>query len=290
MRRRELPARGHRKWLGVYLQTLGAGVFAVTALLLSIAASPGPQLKETESCGVCHEAVVKDFGLTPHAAAATGCTACHGQAPQHAEEGGKGNIFAFRTEDQPGDKSKRCLACHVKDSPRYFASPHHKASFDCTTCHTIHAEETRPALLATSPDKNCSRCHQDVFAEFQLNERHRLQEGILSCTTCHNPHEPAARERLGGFKQEQCLKCHTDKGGPFIYEHEPARVEGCSVCHEVHGSPNRHMLKFQNEADLCFSCHAAAPAWHSSFTPEKTNCLTCHSAIHGSNLSRLFLK
>ncbi|MBM3285356.1 MAG: cytochrome C, partial [Candidatus Aminicenantes bacterium] len=198
--------------------------------------------------------------------------------------------FAFKPSDMPADKSGRCLACHAKDSPRFPASPHARASLDCTSCHAVHAEKLTPNLLRTSADKNCLTCHQDVFAEFQLNERHRLQEGILSCTTCHNPHEPAARGRLGGFQQETCLKCHPDKGGPNVYEHRASQVEGCAVCHEVHGSPNRHLLKFQNSADLCFSCHAAAPAWHSRFTSGGTNCITCHTAIHGSNLSRLFLK
>lgn len=285
-----MPARVRKKRSWLSFKALGAGALAASAFVLLVAARTSPQIKEAETCGSCHEATVEAFGLTPHAAAAASCTACHGQVLQHAEEGGKGNIFAFRSSDLPTDKSGRCLVCHAKDTPRYLAGPHHKASLDCTTCHAIHAEEVRPALLVTSPDKYCSLCHQDIFAEFKLNERHRLQEGILFCTTCHDPHEPTTRERLGGFQQQQCLKCHADKGGPFIYEHEASRVEGCSVCHEVHGSPNRHMLKFQNGADLCFSCHAAAPAWHSGFTPEKTNCLTCHTAIHGSNLSRLFLK
>ncbi len=290
LRKCELPARERKQQSWLSFGTLGAGALVALALVVLVAARPAPQVKDSETCGVCHEDLVSAFAMTPHSQAEAGCAACHGQAPQHAEEGGKENIFAFRAADLPADKARRCLACHAKDAPRYFAGPHHKASLDCTTCHSIHAEEIPSTLDSRNPDKNCSTCHEDIFAEFRLNERHRLEEGILSCATCHNPHEPAARGRLGGFGQDQCLNCHADKGGPFVYEHEASRVEGCAICHEVHGSPNRHMLKFQNSADLCFSCHAAAPAWHGGFTAEKTNCLTCHTAIHGSNLSRLFLK
>jgi DmsE family decaheme c-type cytochrome len=258
---------------------------------LLTAARPALQEKDAETCGTCHEDVVKALALQPHAQiGAQSCTACHGSAEKHLEEEGKGGIFAFQATDLAKDKSGKCLACHGQDNPQFGTSPHAKASLDCTTCHSIHGEQTAPALLKTGMNKNCSQCHQDIFALFQLNERHRLQEGIMTCTTCHDPHGPSSRMRLGGFKQEQCIQCHTDKGGPFLYEHEASRIEGCTVCHEVHGSPNRHMLNQQNIADVCFSCHAAAPSWHGYFSSEGTNCVTCHTAIHGSNLSQRFLK
>jgi len=49
------------------------------------------------------------------------------------------------------------------------------------------------------------------------------------------------------------------------------------------------MLTFQNVTDLCYSCHANAPSFHSRFTKD-TRCTNCHSTIHGSNLSEVFLK
>lgn len=271
-------------------RTFGLLIFSLTAAGLWIAARPAPQTEDMETCGTCHEEVVKAFLLKPHSAIEDKtCTGCHGPGEKHIEEGGKGEIFAFNTLNLPVEKTEKCFECHAKDLPRYMNSPHGKSALDCTTCHAIHTEEHNTPLLKTRVDKNCSFCHEDIFAQFQLNERHRLQEGILSCATCHNPHEPATRQRLGGFKAEECLKCHTDKGGPFLYEHEASQVEGCSICHEVHGSPNRHLLNYQSVADLCFSCHAAAPASHANFTSE-TNCVTCHTTIHGSNLSKIFLK
>jgi DmsE family decaheme c-type cytochrome len=158
---------------------------------------------------------------------------------------------------------------------------------DCTNCHD---QLMKKSVVRESPTAICSSCHEDVLARFDLNERHRLQEGILECTSCHDPHAPAARERLGGFKHESCLRCHTDKGGPYFYEHEASRLEGCNACHEVHGTPNRHLLTHQSASDLCFSCHTRAVSWHSRFTSESTNCTVCHSTIHGSNLSKRFLK
>lgn len=256
-----------------------------------IAAKPANQTTDLETCSECHEDLVKGFTSKPHSVIeVNSCTACHGDSEKHLEEAEAGTIFAFKTTDVANEKSKKCLSCHTRTNSRYLASPHGKSSMDCTSCHVMHAEKTKPSLLKASATKTCYMCHEDVFSLFQLNERHRLREGILSCTTCHNPHEPATRERLGGFKHESCLRCHTDKAGPFLYEHGASRIEGCTACHVVHGSPNRHMLTHQSIADLCFSCHTHSPSWHSRFTSETTNCTACHSTVHGSNLSKIFLK
>jgi DmsE family decaheme c-type cytochrome len=286
-----LPATTKRKWNRISLPTIALCAAVMAVVGLGVAAKPAQQAKDAETCGACHEDVVKAFVSRPHAAlSGQSCTACHGSGEKHIEEGGKTGVFAFKASDLVNEKTDKCLTCHAKDNPQFMKSPHGKASLDCTTCHSVHGEEAASPLLKTKENKVCARCHEDIFALFQLNERHRLQEGVMTCTTCHNPHEPASRTMLGGFKQEECIKCHTDKGGPFLYEHQASRVEGCTVCHEVHGSPNRRMLTHQNVADVCFSCHAEAPAWHGYFSPEGTNCVNCHSAIHGSNLDKRFLR
>lgn len=269
---------------------IGFICFAILVTSFLFAAKPTNQATDAETCGECHEDLVKTFMLKSHSTIDSNCTACHGDANKHMEEGGGPTIFAFKSTNVPNEKSKKCLFCHTKNNSRFFASPHGKSSLDCTTCHTIHSESTKPSLLKTGATKSCAACHEDIFSLFQLNERHRLQESILECTSCHNPHEPATKERLGGFKHESCLRCHTDKGGPFLYEHLSSRIEGCNTCHEVHGSPNRHLLKNQSISDLCFSCHTEAPSWHNRFDSTTTNCTVCHSTIHGSNLSKLFLK
>jgi DmsE family decaheme c-type cytochrome len=268
----------------------GIVVLAVLLYLPSLDAKTPAMQEEAgvEVCAECHVDIARVSLTQPHAG--NSCVACHGDAGMHLEEGGGPNIFSYGEEDLATDKSSRCLTCHADTTGRYFASPHGKSAMDCTSCHVIHTEMASPSLLRTGSLKNCATCHQDVFAQFQLNERHRLQEGILSCTTCHDPHQPSSLERLGGFKHESCLVCHTDKGGPFLHEHGASRIEGCTACHEVHGSPNRHMLTHQSSSDLCFSCHVLAPDWHSRFDSRTTNCTVCHATIHGSNLSRLFLK
>ena len=278
---------------------------ALSAVILSgILPAEQPPIQENPApvCLDCHDVMAEDYmhnlhtfidtkGLAAGYNAENSCAVCHLGAENHLEEGGgTDNILGFNAEDITGVQNQQCLQCHAKSHPRFMASSHANSALGCTACHSIHASSPKPSLLKTDVNKTCYSCHDNVFAQFQLNERHRLQEGILTCATCHNPHEPSARERLGGFKHQACLQCHMDKGGPFLYEHGASRIEGCTICHEVHGSPNRHMLITQSISDLCFSCHTFAPSWHSRFTHDTSNCITCHSSIHGSNLDKIFLK
>ncbi len=216
---------------------------------------------------------------TPHAGQA--CSSCHtlGSLSEQSWEGRAG--------------TERCQTCHGQTHPRFFASSHARAGLSCTSCHTVHSgdrvDELAPDSYLGRASQSCVECHASAVSEFTFNERHRLEEGIMECTSCHNPHEPTQRVRLGGFKDQLCAQCHVDKSAPFVFEHGASLVEGCTSCHVPHGSPNRHLLEFQSVADQCYSCHVSAPGFHARFTSQ-TLCTNCHSTIHGSNLHPAFLK
>ncbi|MCP4213999.1 MAG: hypothetical protein GY765_05040 [bacterium] len=254
--------------------------------------------EQIETCGECHEELVPAFKLTAHAAidklglhknvdATSSCESCHGSAAKHIEDGGEANTIFYFGKGSTNDITKTCLKCHADTKGQYMAGPHGKAAMACTKCHLVHSNDPHKTPAIGGPTKGCAKCHMDVFAKFQLNNNHDLH--TVGCDGCHDPHAPATATRLGGFKQETCFKCHTDKQGPFLYEHDSMSIEGCIVCHDVHGSPNRHMLKDQSPSQLCYSCHTVVPGWHSRFTIE-SNCTNCHATIHGSNLSSKFLK
>lgn len=284
------------------------------------AQAPAPDAATTRlarQCNLCHGPMFRSLEQNPHTVlgaperqARSGetliCRNCHGDVTEHVREAGRGPVLAFR-EEPATERNARCLSCHGDSHPDFDRSPHTLAGLACTSCHEIHGAEATTALLrmpAASPvgepgaaSRVCQDCHAAQLAEFDYNERHRVREGVLECTSCHDPHEPATRSLLGGFKQERCVGCHTDKGGPFVFEHPASRTEGCTACHSPHGSPNRHMLAQQRVGELCFSCHAAVPSFHAGTNlaaPPRfgldTQCTNCHSAIHGSNFDPFFLR
>jgi len=264
----------------------------VAAFLLFLAAGTvyAGEAKENP-CMSCHEDAAKAFSKTVHSAldgklatkGKVSCQMCHGCGKAHIEAEGDAPMVNYK-DGTAITKADACLDCHKTTTPGHFSSSHAKAGMACTDCHSVH----KKSKMAHA-SKGCIKCHGDVWSKFQMTEHHRLKEGILGCTSCHNPHESSTVTRLGGFKHEACFKCHTDKQGPFLFEHGAVRIEGCEACHDPHGSVNRHMLNYQHVADMCYSCHITVPGWHSRFN-QQANCTVCHLAIHGSNLSEGLIK
>ena len=265
----------------------------------------------TEDCLACHadqeaglasshHSVLETQGAASRAGTESSCIACHGDPTAHIESLDPADIVSYRPEDSPVEASERCLTCHASDHPTFQSSPHGRAGVSCTSCHTVHdgpeavlaedrSDRSGLSTMVGRVSESCTNCHASVATEFTFTEHHRLEEGTLSCTSCHNPHAPSQRMLLGGLKQQECIGCHQDKGGPYVFEHGSSTVEGCVACHTPHGSPNRHMLKFQSVADQCYSCHVLVPGFHTRFEPS-TVCTNCHTTIHGSNLHPFFLK
>jgi DmsE family decaheme c-type cytochrome len=208
-----------------------------------------------------------------------------------------------------------CLGCHAKDFTRanIRRSEHTLNDVACTSCHSIHHSTTPKYLLAKNQRELCYTCHADVRAQFQMPSKHRVNEGFMQCTDCHNPHgafaptwrmadrPPMVKQALDN--EEPCVKCHMDKRGPFTYEHPPVRVEGCEVCHYPHGSNNTRLLRRPVVFTLCLQCHNGAGGFgtrnngetrlspaHNLLNPKYQYCTLCHVRIHGSNSDSLFLR
>jgi DmsE family decaheme c-type cytochrome len=90
---------------------------------------------------------------------------------------------------------------------------------------------------------------------------------------------------------DKCYECHTEKRGPFLWEHEPVR-ESCVTCHDPHGSTNDRLLVAKVPM-LCQRCHIGtrhpSTIYDSLSIQNKSvrvvdrGCVNCHSQIHGSN-------
>lgn len=259
-----------------------------------------------EQCAICHQDEVKGFPGNPHSklalehgAKGVTCENCHGPGQAHIDTGGEpSKIFQF-TKASPKQVDEKCLSCHVGNHPNFERTAHGAAGVGCTSCHSVHHFDAQTELLKAQQPKVCYQCHTDAKSAFDLPFHHRVNEGLIKCTDCHDPHGTFQTELLKTSADQNavCTKCHAETAGPFVYEHPPLKLEGCTSCHFPHGSPNNRLLTRNNVNSLCLQCHTASMNFTAPGTPSFHNqanqyqaCTVCHVQIHGSNADAFFFK
>lgn len=237
---------------------------------------------------------------------ARGCESCHGPGKAHVEAGGTKESIPVRfgrdSKNSIEEQNATCLDCHSRGNRMFWrGSPHESRAMACVDCHSIKQEkatrissDTRysaPLSDNRGVTKNqpelCLGCHQMRRAQLQRSSHMPYREGKVTCTSCHNPHgTPNPKQLIQATTNENCLSCHTERRGPFLYEHPPV-MENCASCHEAHGTNNPQLLKVRMPR-VCDTCHVAArhpvtPTLLNSVRDFNRGCTNCHSAIHGSN-------
>ncbi len=294
----------------------------------------------SSACAECHSNQATQYTLTAHHKTNNekfpvdkrGCEACHGGAKLHVEfyttaqklmkEGKDAEAQALLADETKAkaaamrsfselsstQASAVCLTCHEGTQGRseerfnFRRSEHARHGVSCLDCHSSHSPKRTEFLLRNTQPNMCYQCHADQKATFAKPFHHKVPEGGMKCSDCHNQH--------GGFSAKQlrnsatgdmpCLKCHTDKQGPFVFEHAPVKAEGCQACHTPHGSTFPRMLNRPQVKFLCLECHSNTPGIagegtgigdsppHNLADPRYQNCTLCHVDIHGSNKHRQF--
>jgi DmsE family decaheme c-type cytochrome len=284
-------------------------VLAVAAVATEAAGQPatGATWSETD-CQACHgTAVGPAFQKTAHAGLTQSCATCHDDVADHLKaqtSGATGGPVPSLKRLPAATLNAKCLTCHETGNRASFAGGMHaRRNVACTSCHSVHAFKSKTAQLKTARDpETCYTCHQSMRAKALRTSHHPVREGKMGCSSCHNPHDGANdKMTLRASVNETCYVCHTEKRGPFLYEHAPVR-ENCVACHDPHGS-NHERLLVAKQPFLCQRCHFSghgltadnassleglpvAPAGTTvarSTRNTERGCKQCHLNIHGSN-------
>ena len=267
------------------------------------ASAAGATYVGDEECGACHKPQRANYEKSLHSkavdtrtpAAVRSCETCHGPGSKHVEDPEEGRMRNFRTINAD-EASAVCSTCHASSEHALWAGSKHEArKVACVTCHSVHASKGPKLIKEESQVNLCANCHRNIVNKLNRFNHMPVREDKMVCSSCHNTHGSANVKmlRTGTTVDEACTSCHSEKRGPYLWEHAPV-ANSCVTCHDPHGSSNERLLVAKLPF-LCQRCHVTArhpPTVYNGFTLKTSSsanrlagrgCVNCHSQIHGSN-------
>jgi DmsE family decaheme c-type cytochrome len=265
--------------------------------------APASGYAGSETCIVCHENYDKTIEVTKHGfkanalapAAKEGCESCHGPGEAHTQD--PANVKPIQLARVAADVANgQCQTCHNRgEHALWDGSQHENRNLKCIDCHSVHSSEGPKLIRAKTQQLTCARCHQTITNKQQRFNHMPVREGKMTCSSCHNVHGSVNVKllRVGTTVDQSCTSCHTEKRGPFLWEHAPV-VDSCTTCHDSHGSNNDRML-VAKQPFLCQRCHVTSrhpPTVYEGLTLQTSqnankmfgkSCANCHQQVHGSN-------
>ena len=253
----------HRRW-----------VFAATAFVLVLTACTSSEIvyRDRAPFNAPPDAASGLLGYYTVSTKQTTCGNCHAGHQQDWSQTHHANAFSDLLNS--GHATSSCYACHtVSENGNGLAAPagwsvKPDSAYQDVQCESCHGPGTKHVSL---PDNK---------ANWPL-ARLTLTKASASCAACHTGvHEPFAEEwATSGHanivapavnnSNAVCKNCHDGKtvltawGVSTNYQERDSAgysAATCAVCHNPHGSPNTHQLRFaidnpDPDQNLCMKCH-----------------------------------
>jgi predicted CXXCH cytochrome family protein len=197
-----------------------------------------------------------------------------------AQRGYESSTFTARA-GAPTGASRACLSCHdgtvavgATRSGRVMAGAGQPLPAGGRSTLGTDLRGSHPVSFRLSPS---ARVRAPVPGDAVKLDR----QGLVQCTSCHDPHAELGDPEVGRFlvkrsaRSELCLSCHdrlavggTGSGHATSAAPVPAAAggsgtrtvadAGCGACHAVHGADPRGQLlrPGRTDDDTCLACHA----------------------------------
>jgi predicted CXXCH cytochrome family protein len=248
-------------------------VAIASALLLAACGSTDVVYRDRAAFNTAADTGSGLLGYYTVASKQTSCGNCH--AGHQASWAGTKHANAFQDLVASGHVTAACYACHtvnehgngIAAAAGYSVKPDSAyQDVQCESCHgpgTKHVALTEnranwplARLTLTNAPASCASCHTGVhtpFAEEWAASGHaKLESPAISNTTstCRNCHEGKTALKSWGVVTNYQERDSTAVNSP----------QTCAVCHDPHGSPNDHQLRFpintpDPDQNLCMKCH-----------------------------------
>jgi len=112
-------------------------------------------------------------------------------------------------------------------------------------------DRKREIVVALNEDEH------DGPEDWVIQRHHKIDRDSGRCGNCHETKKQDDEMIVGELKSYQaCFECHDPIDIDVIHAHPIEPIEHCEICHSLHGSPRKGLLRAPVKK-LCNECHDA---------------------------------